>query len=142
MVKRGRRKTVDRHQAAKYIHVARALRKSLADLDTIAEDGDRYGNAMGIVAVHSAIAYADALSVAYGGFKSTEGDHERTVNALSAALGHRMDPDQAQQLLAIVKKKDTVSYQGVYYTVADARALIRRLDDFAAWAEDAYEQRP
>ena len=105
MVKRGRRKTVDRHQAVKYIQVARALGKTLADLDTIADNGDRYGNAMGIVAVHSAIAYADALSIAFGGFKSAEGDHERTVDALKTALGHRMDPDQAQQLLAIVKKR-------------------------------------
>lgn len=142
MVRRGRRKTLDRHQATKYIRVARALRKSLADLETIAENGDRYGNAMGIVAVHSAIAYADALSIAYGGFKSAEGDHERSVDALKAALGARMDPDKAQQLLAIVKKKDSVSYQGEYYSVADARALVQRLEDSAAWAEDMYDRRP
>ena len=64
------------------------------------------------------------------------------MDALKAALGHRIDSDQAQQLLAIVKKKDTVSYQGVYYTVADARALVQRLEEFAGWAEDMYSHRP
>lgn len=42
--------------------VARSLRKSATDIGVIAED--RHGNALAIVAIHAAIAYADALCIA------------------------------------------------------------------------------
>jgi hypothetical protein len=140
MVRRGRRKALDRADAPRYMTVARALRKSAADIEVIAED--RHGNALAIIAVHAAIAYADALCAAYGGFKSTEGEHERTVDALKEALGTRMDSGQARRLLGIVKEKDSASYQGVFYTMAEARRLLRKLEVFADWAEGLYEKRP
>lgn len=140
MVKRSRRKTVGRQQSGKYMTVARALRKSAADMSVIAEDV--HGNAIAIVAIHAAIGYADALCIAYGGFKSAEGEHERAVDALKHALGTRTDAKQVSKLLSIVKEKDTASYQGVYYTVAQARRLVRKLDVFAEWAETMYAQRP
>ncbi|CAN5651085.1 hypothetical protein BH23GEM8_BH23GEM8_18600 [soil metagenome] len=142
MVKRGRRKSVDPAQAPRYYRVARALRQSAMDLIEIADDESSNGNAIAIVTIHSAIAYADALAIAYGGFKSTEGEHERAVEALQAALGARIDPGQVKDLLTIVKKKDTASYQGVYYTVGEARDLLRKLQRFADWAEVMYEKRP
>ena len=142
MVKRGRRTRTDRAQATKYHRVARALHRSAADLIEIAEDGALYGNAIAIIAIHSAIAYADMLTIAYGEFKSTGGDHERVADALREALGARVDADQLSALLSIVRKKDTASYQGVYYTVDDARDLLRKLGAFAEWAERAYRLRP
>jgi hypothetical protein len=140
VVKRGRRKELDRADAAKYMTVARGLRKSATDIGIIAEG--RHGNALAIVAIHAAIAYTDALCIAYGGFKSTEGEHERAVQALKQALGSRMDTGQGRRLLSIVKEKDSASYQGVFYTTADARRLLRKLETFAGWAEEMYEKRP
>lgn len=142
MVKRGRRKQVDPSAAVKYHRVARALRRSAVDLSDIAEDGDLYGNAIAIVAIHSAIAYADALYIAYAGFKSTEGEHGRAADALADALGTRADPQQVKTLREIIAEKDAVSYQGEYYTVADARTVVRRLEGFGNWAEEMYELRP
>jgi|SRR5690606_603726 len=142
MVKRGRRKQVDPSAAVKYHRVARALRRSAVDLSDIAEDGDLYGNAIAIVAIHSAIAYADALCIAYAGFKSTEGEHRRAADALADALGTRADPQQVKTLREIIAEKDAVSYQGEYYTVADARTVVRRLEGFGNWAEEMYELRP
>lgn len=142
MVRRGRRRNVDRAQAARYVQVARALRRSAEDLATLADETDRYGNAVAIVAIHAAIAFADALSIAYGGFKSTEGDHERAADALKEALGVRADAEQVKTLLAILKRKDAVSYQGVYFTSGEAMALVERLGRFATWAEGMYEARP
>lgn len=133
---------MDPSQASKYHRVARALYQSAADLIEIADEPSSYGNAIAIVAIHSAIAYADALSIAYGGFKSAEGEHERAVETLQAALGARAEPGQVRALLAIIKKKDTASYQGVYYTVDEARGLVEKLNGFADWAEGMYEQRP
>jgi hypothetical protein len=142
MVKRGRRKRMDPSLASKYHRVAQALENSARDLCVLAEDGDVYGNAIAIVAIHAAIAHSDALSIAYGGFKSTEGDHERAADSLLAALGSRADPEKTRVLRSIIAEKDTVSYQGVYYTVEDARAIVQRLTAFADWADEMYQQRP
>lgn len=141
MVRRGRRRAQDRNQAVKYHHVARALRRSASDLLEIADEGASYGNAIAIVAIHSAIAYADSLTIAYGGFKSVDGDHTRAVDALQAAMGSRVDPRRARLLLTMIKEKDSVSYQGVYYSLEDARGLIEKLNLFAEWAEGEYERR-
>jgi hypothetical protein len=128
--------------ASKYRLVAQALGKSAQDLCELAEDGDGYGNAVAIIAIHAAIAHSDALSIAYGGFKSTEGDHERAPDALLAALGSRAEAEQIKVLRSIIGEKDMASYQGIYYTVQDARAVVRRLAGFAAWADEMYRLRP
>lgn len=142
MVRRGRRATVDRDQSGRYLRVARALRRSAGDLADLADAGDRYGNAIAILAVHSAIAYADALSIPYGGFRSTEGDHERDVDVLKKALGIRAEPGRIKALLGVVRRKDVVSYQGEYFTVTEARAFVEQLRGFAEWAEEMHEGRP
>jgi hypothetical protein len=141
MGRRFRRTAVDPRDATRYFRVARALRASAEDLASLAEDTDRYGNAIAIVAIHSAVAYADALSIAFGGFKSAEGAHERAVDALREALSHRADANHVARLGAILRQKDAASYQGTYYTVTDARALVEKLKTFGEWAERMYEQR-
>lgn len=133
---------MDPFQATKYHRVARALRQSAAELLEIADEESFHGNAVAIVIIHSAIAYADSLTIAYGGFKSGAGEHERAAEALQEALGARAEPGQVRALLSIIKKKDTVSYQGIYYSIAEARGLSQTLDGFAAWAEGMYERRP
>jgi len=142
MVKRGRRKPMAPESAAKYFVVARALRKSARDLEELADEGDSYGNALAIVSIHSAVAYVDALSITFGGIKSSGGDHLRAVDALKTALGNRMDPDALKELTAILREKDKVAYQGVFYSVASAKRLLRRLSAFADWAELVYDRRP
>jgi hypothetical protein len=135
MVKGGRRKRVDRSQAVRYRTVGRALLTSAQALATVAESGDPYGNALGIVAIHAAIAYCDALSVGYGSLRSAEGDHERAVEAFQEALGAAADPDMARLLRSILNEKDTISYQGEYYTLAAATRVLGRAERFCAWAE-------
>jgi hypothetical protein len=141
VVTRGRRKDTDRHQAAKYRNVGSALLQSAKDLEDLATDETRYGNAISVIAIHAAIAYNDAITIAYGGFKSTEGEHVRAPDALLAALKNP-SPEAVDLLRAVVKKKDAVSYQGVYSTMADASAILRKAESFCAWAEEAYQRRP
>ena len=45
-------------------------------------------------------------------------------------------------LRSIIAEKDAVSYQGVYYSVGEARAVVQSLTGLAEWAEDMYRQRP
>jgi hypothetical protein len=94
------------------------------------------------VAIHAAIAYTDALTVAYGGFKSTDGDHTRARNALQRALGQRADAGQLRTLTRILDAKSHASYSGSYYTLADGQRIFQELETFAAWAEELYQSRP
>ena len=75
MVARANRKSVDKAQAEKYRRVGAALLESATVLSELATDADSFGNAIAVVAVHACIAHDDALSIAWKGVKSTEGDH-------------------------------------------------------------------
>jgi hypothetical protein len=135
MSKRGRRKPVDPGHFQKYQRVGAAFRKSAEDLVTLAEAGDSYGNAIGIAAIHACIAYSDALCVRYGGFKSSEGEHVRAIDALREALGHRSDEPALKLLRRILAQKDRISYQGDYYTVGDSREVVSEMSAFCECAE-------
>jgi|SRR5688572_9320630 hypothetical protein len=136
MVRRGRRPSLDPAASVKYQRVAASLMKSASDLAELAGHGDTYGNAIAVVAIHASIAYADALSIRFGAFKSVEGDHVRAVEALKAALGDRANAAAIRRLQRVLAQKDQVSYQGEYYTVSDAKQLTTDAQEFAAWAED------
>jgi hypothetical protein len=141
MVTRGSRKEVDRAQADKYRRVGAALLESAQALADIA-DSDSYGNAIAVVAVHACIAYNDALSIAWKGIKSTEGDHTRAPDTLLFALSHQAPPERVRQLRAVVAKKDHVSYQGTYFRTEQATRLLDEATGFCTWAEEIYERRP
>ena len=142
MVTRYRKKSVEKGEAQKYYRVARSLHKTAGDLNTLAEEEGTYGNAIGIIVIHSAIAYSDALCIAYGRFKSTSGDHLQATHALRDALGKRIEERQAKNFARILREKDSISYQGVYYALEDARLLLSKLDDFSSWAERVFTERP
>lgn len=134
MVKTGPTKHEDRERAAKYQAVARALRTTARDLDQMGEA--KYGNGLAIIAIHSAIAYTDALTVAYREIKSTSGEHAHAADVLRVALGHQVDASQVRRLEQILGAKSHASYSGNFYTLDDGRALVQELERFAAWAED------
>lgn len=142
MVNLGQTRQTDRSQAAKYLRVARALHSTANDLNQLAVEGDTYGNAMAIVAIHAAIAYADALSIAFREIKSIDGEHAMAVATLRHAVGYRADEAQMRRLDRIIDQKTAVSYQGQYYTLADARAVVEKLDAFAEWVLSVWENRP
>ena len=101
----------------------------------IADERATYGNAVAIIAIHAAIAYTDALTIAYGGVKSGEGEHLRAVDVLKDVLGTRADAGAVRVLTRVLQKKDAVSYQGEYYTMAEARTLVEQAQEYARWAE-------
>lgn len=138
MVRTGSAKEVDSSQSEKYRRVGASLLASAQALASVAVPGDPYGNAIGVVAVHAAIAYNDALTIAFRGLKSTEGDHRKAADVLQRALGHRAHPDGVERLRSILTLKDRISYAGQYYTLDEARSLLRSAEAFAAWAEALY----
>jgi hypothetical protein len=142
MVSRGNRKEVDRAQADRYRRVGAALLESAQTLAELATESDGFGNAIAVVAVHACIAYNDALSIAWKGVKSTEGDHTRAPDTLLFALSHQVPPERVRQLKTVVGKKDEVSYQGTYFRIEQASRLLDEASRFCAWAEEIYERRP
>lgn len=142
MVTRGSRKEVDRHQAEKYRRVGASLLESARALGTLAADDTRYGNAIGVIAIHACIAYNDALTIAYRGIKSTEGDHARAADTLAFAMGSRVPPDRVRQLRAILVTKDRISYGGNYFPTREAIRLLAGAAAFCEWAESALDVRP
>lgn len=59
-----------------------------------------------------------------------------------ARWAHAPMLSRSRFLRSIIAEKDMVSYQGVYYTIEDARAVVQRLTLFADWASEIYRQRP
>jgi hypothetical protein len=141
MVRSGSAKPVDRSEAEKYRRVGASLLASAQALDAVAVVGDPYGNAIGIVAVHAAIAYNDALCIAFRGVRSTEGDHRKAADVLLRALGHRARPEEVRRLRGMLTIKDRVSYSGQFYTLDEARSLLRDAEAFGAWADECYKER-
>lgn len=140
MVKLGATTRVGREQAARYVMVGEALHRTARDLAELAEP--KYGNGLAIVAIHAAIAYTDALTIAFREIKSTDGDHARAADVLLNALGSRAADAQLRRLRAILNAKSHISYSGSYYTIEDARGILEKAGEFIAWAKTVYEQRP
>jgi hypothetical protein len=135
MNRTGKRKAIDPSHFAKYRNVGRALRQSVNDLAILSEDGDEYGNATGICAIHACIAYGDAICIQFGGFKSSAGEHVRAADALREVLGNRLDERAFKAFRRALSEKDQISYQGDYYTVDQARSVVDAMNTFCDWAE-------
>jgi hypothetical protein len=75
----------------------------------LASEGDSYGNALAVLAIHAAIGYNDALTISYGELKSTDGQHTRAADLLTEVLkgaSTREASSRADQLRAILGSKD------------------------------------
>lgn len=107
-------------------HFYEAARDSM-DLD--------YPTAAGVLIVHSAIAYADALCIMLSGQRSSGENHEEAVEILETVAAD--DPDKRSamnQLRRIIEEKTRVSYLGELYSPAATRDMWKRLERFRAWA--------
>jgi len=111
-------------------------------LAALAGEDESYGNAIALLSIHSAISRADAVSIAYAERKSAEGDHTQAVTVLRAALGNRLPKREEGLLVSLIAAKDSVSYQGKFYPLADGQLMLEKARRFAAWADRMFQQRP
>jgi hypothetical protein len=141
MVRLGSTTTEDPSRAAKYLAIGRSLHRNTQELEAISET--RYGNGLAIIAIHAAIAYTDALTIAFRGIKSQDGDHVRAADVLAHVLGPQRDhARQVNRLRGILQAKSDASYSGQYYTFEDGKRLVREATEFIRWAEDMLASRP
>jgi len=99
----------------------------------LAEEGAN-GNPIMSLIVLSAIAFADALTIKYGGIQNTR-DHAVIVKTMKRALGNQVDQEQLKRLGHIVTKKPAAQYDFRISTIEEARSLFAQLIRFSRWAE-------
>ena len=131
MAKRRARKSVHRGRLREYQNVAHhfydAARTSI---------GFEYWTAAGVLVVHSAIVYADALCIQQSGQKSAGENHEDAVSLLEESIAGGEEKSKAvNQFRRIIEEKTKVSYLGDLYSPQQTKELFKRLERFRTWAE-------
>lgn len=124
------RKSVSRSKSGDFAHLADVFYKG-AELAREFE----YWNAAGVLIVHAAIAYADALTIKVGGVKSGGKDHMGAVDLLKEVVVLDEDGRKAVKHLArMIEQKTLVSYSGEIYAKEDIDMLWKHLGRYRAWA--------
>ncbi len=135
MTKLNRTANVDRAQASNYKFVA----QNFYDGAGVATEYE-YWNAAGVLIVHSAIAFGDAVTIKYGGKKSRSEDHNQLVSLIESIIPSTDERDKALlQLSKIIAHKNSVSYSGDIYSQKDIIKLWKHLDRFKLWIENILE---
>lgn len=130
MAERRGRKSIPRHNFKKYLDVAEHFYQ--AAKDSLELD---YWTASGVLIVHSAIAYSDALCIKLSGVKSVGENHEDAVALLENAVGNTDEKSSAlNQLRRIIEEKTKVSYLGELYSSSQTKEMWKRLERFRKWS--------
>ncbi len=94
-----------------------------------------YWTAAGVLIVHSAIAFADALCIKLSGVRSASENHEDTVTLVESVVADREGKANAiNQLRRIIEEKTKVSYLGELYSASQSKEMWKRLERFRKWA--------
>jgi hypothetical protein len=94
-----------------------------------------YWNAAGVLIIHAAIAYTDAITIKIGGTKSQGDDHMAAVDLVRQVVALDKNGERAvNHLWRMIQEKNAVSYQGEIYTRQDVDKLWKHLDRYRAWA--------
>lgn len=94
-----------------------------------------YHNAAGVLIVHAAIAYTDALTIKFGGVRSKGEDHMAAVDLLQQVLAlDEQGKAGTRHLEKIINEKNRVSYEGEIYTKKDIDNLWKHLLRYQTWA--------
>lgn len=130
MAKRRGRKAVERSRYREYMSVAEHFYSAAKDSMEL-----EYWTAAGLLIVHSAIAFADALCIKLSGQKSVGENHEETISLLeTVAAGDEEKSKALGQLRRLIEEKTKVSYLGELYSPAAAKEMWKRLEGFREWA--------
>lgn len=130
MSERRGRKKISRSQYKKYLDVAEHFYQAASDSIALG-----YWTASGVLIVHSAIAYSDALCIKQSGIKSVGENHEDAITLLETVIGDTEEKSVAiNQLKRIIAEKTKVSYLGELYTLTQTKDMWKRLERFRKWA--------
>lgn len=132
MVRKVIRKTIDKSKAINYKIVADNF---YSGAETAKEF--EYWNAAGLLIVHSAIAYADSISIKFGGVKCQGEDHNQNITLIKELVINSDSNKKAiQQLEKIISHKNAIAYNGEVYAEKDIEILWKQFERFKSWVED------
>lgn len=95
-------------------------------------DGDSRARMVAMGAVHAAIAFGDALTVAKLGTTNTQ-SHSQLPRLVREASGQSADDSQIARLRRILSVKDQADYGPRQWRRSEAEQLIGNVERFAAW---------
>lgn len=136
MAERRGRKSVPRHRYKEYQNVAEHFYDAAKDSMEL-----EYWTAAGVLIVHSAIAFTDALCIKLAGVKSFGENHEDAVTLVESIVAESEGKSQAiNQLRRIIQEKTKVSYLGELYSSSQAKEMWKRLERFRKWAKQILQR--
>ncbi|MBK9285080.1 MAG: hypothetical protein IPM51_12305 [Sphingobacteriaceae bacterium] len=95
-----------------------------------------YYNAAGLLIVHSAIAYSDAISIKQRGVKIQGENHYEIISLLDDLIAHTEEKKNAlKHLKSIIDHKNKVSYSGDVYHKKDIDSLWKHFERFKVWCD-------
>lgn len=130
MAGRGRRRQVDRSRWNQF----QAVAENFAQAAELARTFE-YWNAAGVLVVHAAIAFTDAITVKVGAVKNASSDHAVAADLLEEVVAIDAAGKKAiGHLRAILEEKNLVSYSGQIYRQEDIRRMSRHAARYQTWA--------
>ena len=121
--------SVPRLKSRDYLRVADNFRQGAE-----AARAFEYWNAAGLLAVHAAIAYTDALTIHVGSVKCHGEDHMAAADLLKEIVVMDDAGKKAViHLLRLLEQKNLVSYSGEIYAQKDVDTIWKHLERYRPW---------
>lgn len=131
MVKNIPAKTYDSNKYKNFIKVA----NNFANAADLAYEFDYY-NASGVLYIHAAIAYSDAITIKLSGKKSSGNNHYEVIQLLENVVPiTSIDNKAFNNLKSLIDHKNLISYTGDIYQQKDLVKIRKSFNRFKEWAE-------
>jgi len=131
MVKKIPSKTYD---SVKYINFVKAA-ANFSEAGNLAFEFE-YFNAAGVLYIHSAIAYSDAITIKLAGKKCSGDNHYEIVQLLENIVPKiRIDKKAFNSLKSLIDHKNLISYTGDIYHKKDLEKIRKSFYRFREWSE-------
>jgi hypothetical protein len=99
-----------------------------------------YYNAAGLLIVHSAIAYSDAVCIKQRGLKIQGENHYEIISLLDDLIIQSEGKKKAlNHLKCLIDHKNRISYSGDVYYKKDIDSLWKHFDRFKSWVNELLE---
>ena len=126
MVKKTISKTYDSVKYKNFISVA----KNFEEAADLAFEFDYY-NAAGVLYIHSAIAYADTITIKLSSLKSSGENHYEVINLIETVVPINLIQKKAiNNFKSLIDHKNLISYTGDIYHKKDLDKIRRHFNNF------------
>jgi hypothetical protein len=106
------------------------------------EQAADHGNAVALLAVHSAISFSDAILAYYTGSRSKEADHRACLTRLRLVCGdHRIDDGGLRHLSWLLDRKTDFAYgDKPLKEPEESDNAFNKADKFAKWVSRSFPE--